>query len=99
VANPDACEEWVTALGEGGYDYAVIGPDQRTQDVSPVEALWTRAAGGSVVVESDDVFVFELPGELDDTVCARITPLSGIPSTDPDAPPRGGAIEPEGGPQ
>ena len=26
-----ACEEWLTALNEGDYDYVVIGPDQRTQ--------------------------------------------------------------------
>jgi hypothetical protein len=80
VANRDACEEWIAALNDGPYDYAVIGPDQRTQALSPVEAIWTRAAGGAVVVESENVFVFEISGELDDSVCSRITPLSGIPS-------------------
>ena len=41
------CREWVQALNDGGYRYAVIGPDQRTQSVAPVEALWTAAAGGT----------------------------------------------------
>jgi hypothetical protein len=101
VANRDACEEWLGALNDGGYDYAVVGPDQRTQDVSPVEALWTRAGGGSVAVDSEDIFVFELDGELDEAVCSEMTPLSGISSpgtTDPEAAP-GPADEPEGGPQ
>ena len=99
VANPDACEEWVGALNDGGYTYAVIGPDQRTQDVSPVEALWTRAAGGGVVVESEDVFVFEIPDELDGSVCSGITPLSGVPSPEPPGSPQGPDGRPEGGSQ
>ena len=101
VANRDACEEWLGALNDGGYDYAVVGPDQRAQDVSPVEALWTKAGGGSVAVDSEDIFVFELDGELDEAVCSDITPLSGIPSpgtTDP-GPAPGPAETPEGGPQ
>src|SRR4029079_5794737 len=45
------CQEWVRALDAGGYDYAVIGPDQRTQSVAPVEATWTEAAGGTKIEE------------------------------------------------
>ena len=35
------CEEWKRALNDGDYDYVVIGPDQRTQALSPIEAHWT----------------------------------------------------------
>ena len=35
------CEEWRSALNDGDYDYVVIGPDQRTQSLPPVEAEWT----------------------------------------------------------
>ena len=40
------CQEWVRALNAGGYDYAVIGPDQRTQSVAPVEAHLDRRPPG-----------------------------------------------------
>ena len=36
--SPQQCREWVTALNDGDYRYAVIGPDQRTQSRPPVEA-------------------------------------------------------------
>jgi hypothetical protein len=83
-ANTDAvrvqCEEWITALNEGDYRYAVIGPDQRTQSVAPVEAVWTEAAGGKRVEETDDVSVFQIGGSLDKSACstARVTPPGAL---------------------
>jgi hypothetical protein len=72
------CREWVQALNAGRYDYAVIGPDQRTQSVSPIEALWTSLAGGRKVEQRDDVFVFQLNGELDPAGCTvKVAPLAG----------------------
>src|SRR4051812_37223518 len=62
---PQECREWISALNDGGYRYAVIGPDQRTQSAAPVEASWTRAAGGTQAEEADNVFVFTLNGQLD----------------------------------
>ncbi|MDX6607732.1 MAG: hypothetical protein QOD14_2272, partial [Solirubrobacterales bacterium] len=66
------CEEWIRALNDGDYQYAVIGPDQRTQSLPPVEALWTTFAGGQKVEENDQVFVFRLNGQLDPQSCARL---------------------------
>ena len=66
----ESCEEWREALGDGGYDYVVIGPDQRTQSEPPVEAEWTAAGGDATkLVEDDMTFVFELPGELEPNDC------------------------------
>jgi hypothetical protein len=71
VGDVAACEEWKTALNEGDYDYAVIGPDQRTQAVSPVDAVWTGAdPAATKLVDDDLIFVFELNGELDPSTCA-----------------------------
>ena len=70
--NPSAqaqCREWVRTLNDGDYGYAVIGPDQRTQSSSPVEAQWTRASGGSQLEQRDDVFVFRLDRQLDPSGC------------------------------
>jgi hypothetical protein len=64
------CQEWIGALKDGGYQYAVIGPDQRTQSLAPVEALWTAAAGGTRVETNDDVSVFRLGRPLNPGVCA-----------------------------
>jgi hypothetical protein len=64
------CREWVQALNGGGYRYAVIGPDQRTQSVAPVEAQWTAAAGGTRIETTDDVSVFRLDRPLNSGVCA-----------------------------
>jgi hypothetical protein len=66
------CEEWIRALNGGDYQYAVIGPDQRTQSLPPVEALWTTFAGGQKLEENDQVFVFRLNGQLDPQSCARL---------------------------
>jgi hypothetical protein len=63
------CREWLTALTDGRYQYAVIGPDQRTQSQLPVEALWTRVAGGTELEQKDNVFVFQLNRQLDTGVC------------------------------
>jgi hypothetical protein len=63
------CREWLDALNDGGYDYVVIGPDQRTQSLAPVEATWTRAAAATQVEETDDVFVFQINGRLDPLAC------------------------------
>jgi hypothetical protein len=73
------CQEWISALNEGGYSYAVIGPDQRTQSLAPVEASWTAAAGGAKLEERDDVSVFRLNGPLNPGGCAAqrtSTPLA-----------------------
>ena len=67
------CEEWIQALNDGGYRYAVIGPDQRTQAVAPVESLWTAAAGGTRIETTDDVSVFRLPGRLNPAACAQLS--------------------------
>ena len=64
------CQEWVSALNDGDYGYAVIGPDQRTQNVAPVEALWTAAAGGRRVETRDDVSVFRLSRDLNPAACS-----------------------------
>jgi hypothetical protein len=65
------CQEWVRALNDGGYQYAVIGPDQRTQSLPPVEATWTEAAGGTRLETNDDVSVFRLNAPLDPGACTR----------------------------
>ena len=68
--SPQQCREWVTALNDGDYRYAVIGPDQRTQSRPPVEATWTEVAGGRKVEETDDVSVVEIGGPLNPGACA-----------------------------
>jgi len=65
------CEEWVRALNDGDYRYAVIGPDQRTQSVAPVESLWTAAAGGTRIETTDDVSVFRLDRPLNADACTH----------------------------
>ena len=71
-----SCEEWRTALNDGGYDYVVIGPDQRTQSESPIEAEWTGADGATAkLVDEDMIFVFEITGELDPASCAALDQL------------------------
>jgi len=81
VADVAACERWKTALNEGGYDYAVIGPDQRAQSFSPVEAVWTGAdPAATKLVDDDLIFVFALEGELDPSSCADFAgPLEAEP--------------------
>jgi hypothetical protein len=64
------CREWISALNDGDYDYAVIGPDQRTQSAFPVEAAWTAIAGGHKLEENDKVFVFQLNGRLNPAGCS-----------------------------
>jgi hypothetical protein len=67
---PQECREWITALNDGGYAYAVIGPDQRTQSLPPVEATWTALANGVKLEERDNISVFKIAGPLDPSVCA-----------------------------
>jgi hypothetical protein len=64
------CREWIEDLNAGDYEYLVIGPDQRTQSLPPVEATWTAAAGGESLEERDNVSVFRLNGDLDPATCA-----------------------------
>jgi len=67
------CEEWRSALNAGDYDYAVIGPDQRTQSQPPVEAEWTGSDPAARQVEEREmVHVFELSGDLDPAGCATL---------------------------
>jgi hypothetical protein len=64
------CQEWKRALNNGDYDYVVIGPDQRTQALSPVEAEWTGTdPAATELEESDMTFVFRLDGDLDPAGC------------------------------
>ena len=74
------CREWIDDLRAGDYDYAVIGPDQRTQSLAPIEATWTASAGGSKLEERDDVSVFQL-GNLDPAGCAAPQPKAQPAST------------------
>jgi hypothetical protein len=76
---PQQCREWIAALNDGGYRYAVIGPDQRTQSISPIEAVWTRAAGGIPVELRDQISVFRIPGRLNPLGCSRL-PLTQRPT-------------------
>jgi hypothetical protein len=72
AANPAAithCEGWIGALRDGDYAYAVIGPDQRTQSVAPIEAIWTGQAGGVRIEDTDNVFVFRLDRPLNAAGC------------------------------
>jgi hypothetical protein len=71
------CREWVTALTDGGYRYAVIGPDQRTQSLPPIESTWTAAAGGTRIETTDDVSVFRLPERLDPAACGQLSAGNG----------------------
>jgi hypothetical protein len=65
------CEEWKRALNDGEYDYVVIGPDQRTQALPPIEADWTGTdPAATQTEESDMTFVFQLNGDLDPARCA-----------------------------
>jgi hypothetical protein len=68
----------VSDLNSGRYDYAVIGPDQRTQSDPPVEAAWTGAAGGRRLETADDVSVFKLDGDLDPSGCTAATKGAGV---------------------
>jgi hypothetical protein len=74
------CREWIDDLRAGGYDYAVIGPDQRTQSLAPIEATWTAAAGGTKLEERDGVSVFRL-GNLDPAGCTAPQPQAQPAST------------------
>jgi hypothetical protein len=65
------CEEWKRALNDGDYDYVVIGPDQRTQSVSPVEATWIATdLAATQLEETEMTFVFQLDGDLDPASCS-----------------------------
>jgi hypothetical protein len=72
------CQEWVRALTQGDYAYAVVGPDQRTQSVAPVEAFWTVAAGGTIVETNDDVWVFKIDRSLDPAGCVKAEKSRGV---------------------
>jgi hypothetical protein len=80
-ANPNdaaaQCQEWIRALNDGDYGYAVIGPDQRTQSVPPIEADWTAAGGGTRLETRDDVTVFRLNSALDPGSCST-PPLRAV---------------------
>ncbi len=77
------CREWIAALNDGHYQYAVIGPDQRTQSLPPIEASWTQAAGGTRIETTDDVSVFRLGRPLNQAACAgrALTPAAKGPQT------------------
>jgi hypothetical protein len=77
---PQQCREWIEALDEGDYRYAVIGPDQRIQSRPPVEAVWTEAAGGRRLEERENVSVFEIGGTLNPNACftARVRPPGAV---------------------
>ncbi|MSO41933.1 MAG: hypothetical protein EXQ70_08625 [Solirubrobacterales bacterium] len=65
-----SCREWRQAINDGGYDYVVITPDQRTQGRSPVEAVWTGTdPAATKLLEDDLTFVFKLDGDLDPSAC------------------------------
>jgi hypothetical protein len=68
------CQEWLRALNSGRYDYAVVGPDQRTQSLAPVEATWMSQAGASRVEGNDDISVFKINGVLDPLSCSAPKP-------------------------
>ena len=66
------------SLNDGGYDYVVIDPDQRTQGIKPAEAFWTMSDPAATQVLSDDLtFVFKLDGELDASTCTRFADVGG----------------------
>jgi hypothetical protein len=65
----ETCEDWRRALNDGGYDYLIAGPDQRTLNEPPVEAEWTTDPAATRVATSDDVSVFRIDGELDPADC------------------------------
>jgi hypothetical protein len=67
---PAECREWIDDLNAGDYDYVVVGPDQRTQSLPPIEAAWTALAGGSKLEETDNVSVYQIDGQLDAGACA-----------------------------
>jgi hypothetical protein len=67
---PAECREWIDDLNAGDYDYLVVGPDQRTQSLPPIEAAWTALAGGSKLEETDNVTVFRIDGQLNAQACA-----------------------------
>lgn len=74
------CQEWRRALNDGNYDYVVLSPDQRTQGVPPIEAVWTGTDPAAVKLEeSDNVFVFKLNGDLDPTTCSKL-PVAPSPA-------------------
>jgi len=82
-----SCEEWIENLNGTGYDYVVIGPDQRTQGKPPVEVGWTALDPAvTLLVEDDLVSVFRIDDELDPALCP------GPPEEHP-SPPTGAAGE------
>jgi hypothetical protein len=84
------CREWITALNDGDYRYAVIGPDQRTQALPPIEATWTTAAGGTRIETTDDISVFRLNRALNPAACAgqALTPAAKSPQASGVGPPQ-----------
>jgi hypothetical protein len=89
----EACEEWRTALNDGDYDYVVIGADQRTLGLGPVEAAWTITTNAFEEVpptpslkptQPEDVFVFRLEGDLDPASCQ--SDIRGLTASRPKAP-------------
>ena len=72
------CRQWVTALNDGDYRYAVIGPDQRIQSLPPIEASLDR--GGRRDPHRDDRRRLGLPaGPLPQCECLQSRRLSRHP--------------------
>ena len=68
-----ACEEWRSALNAGDYDYAIVGPDQRSLNQPPVEAAWTGSdPAATELLEDDLTFVFRLADDLDPGACSSL---------------------------
>lgn len=65
-----SCEEWLTNLAAGDYDFVVVGPHDELQPGPPIERAWTLAdPGARLVVERDLTSVIELTRTPDPASC------------------------------
>jgi hypothetical protein len=64
------CEEWRTALNEGGYDYVLVAPPAAFVDEPPAGMTWTdEDPAASVVLRYRGAVLFRLDGDLDPDGC------------------------------
>jgi hypothetical protein len=60
-------------INEGHYDYVIVTPRIRREEMKPPESLWVGADRATdVLVASDPARIFELNGKLDPEACAKL---------------------------
>ena len=68
-----SCAELRREINEGDYDYVIVTPRIRREEMKPLESLWVGAdANTEAIVKSDPARIFEVTGELDPATCAKL---------------------------